>query len=389
MSHTCCEPTSSTLTRRGILGGSMAAAALAGAAGPARAAADQASPRSVHQPHRSGMSVHTLGTSGGPVWYPGSSRAGIGTAVVVDGAVYLVDCGDGALRRYRDAGLGAADSDFAGFENLRAFFLTHLHPDHYLDLAGLYLFAPVMGLGRGDHQQVQLYGPGPRPGLPKVDPRVPTPPVLEPDRPTPGFADLVNTILAGNAATLNESMRNTGRPDPRTQLAVNEITLPNELVIDPDVDPAPTMSPFDVYEDDRVRVSAILVPHGATFPAFAFRFDSEYGSVVISGDTARSDNVVRLADETDILIHEVVDPDWVNDIFPPPLKPRQEALTDKLVGAHTPIAEVGSVAAAAAARSLVLTHLSPANQPAGQWLRKIRGYHGSVRVAQDLGVHKV
>ncbi|MGW6458391.1 MBL fold metallo-hydrolase [Streptomyces sp. NPDC055078] len=309
--------------------------------------------------------------------------------MVVDGAVYLVDCGDGALRRYRDAGLGGGAGDVTGFENLRAFFLTHLHPDHYVDLPGLYLFAPVMGLARGDFRPVRLYGPGSRPGLPPVDPRVPTPPVLEPDRPTPGFADLVASILAGNATTLNESMRDTGRADPRAQLEVNEVVLPGHLVVDPDTNSAPTMRPFDVYEDDRVRVSAILVPHGATYPSFAYRFDSEHGSVVISGDTSKSDNVARLAHEADILVHEVVDPDWARNLLPAPLSPRQEALVDKLVDAHTPIAEVGSVATAAGARTLVLSHLSPANLPDKQWLRQIRGFRGRVRVARDLGIHRV
>jgi hypothetical protein len=42
---------------------------------------------------------------------------------------------------------------------------------------------------------------------------------------------------------------------------------------------SPDMEPFQVFEDDRVRVSAILVDHFPIWPAFAFRFDTDEGSV--------------------------------------------------------------------------------------------------------------
>ena len=40
----------------------------------------------------------------------------------------------------------------------------------------------------------------------------------------------------------------------------------------------PEMEPFEIYRDDKVAVSAILVDHRLCFPAFAYRFDSAYGS---------------------------------------------------------------------------------------------------------------
>jgi ribonuclease BN (tRNA processing enzyme) len=66
------------------------------------------------------------------------------------------------------------------------------------------------------------------------------------------------------------------------------------------------MEPFTVVDDGVVMVSAVLVPHGPVFPAFAFRFTPE-GSVVFSGDTAASENVVRLVHGADVLVHEVID----------------------------------------------------------------------------------
>ena len=72
-----------------------------------------------------------LGTAGGPVWWPNCDREGISSALVVGDAVYVVDCGDGVGKRYKQAGLGQNNlvSGMSGMENLRGIFLTHLHSD--------------------------------------------------------------------------------------------------------------------------------------------------------------------------------------------------------------------------------------------------------------------
>jgi glyoxylase-like metal-dependent hydrolase (beta-lactamase superfamily II) len=71
-----------------------------------------------------------LGTAGAPA--PVVGRAGISSAVVVDGRVFVVDCGRGSPSAFAGAGL-----DFA---RLEAVFLTHLHADHTGDLPGLLLY---------------------------------------------------------------------------------------------------------------------------------------------------------------------------------------------------------------------------------------------------------
>ena len=48
-------------------------------------------------------------------------------------------------------------------------------------------------------------------------------------------------------------------------------------------------------QDENVKISAALVPHPPVVPAFAVGFDASDRSIVISGDTARSDNLVGLA----------------------------------------------------------------------------------------------
>ena len=71
-----------------------------------------------------------LGTAGAPL--PVAGRAGICTALVFDGRVFVIDCGRGAPSAYADAGLD--------FSRLEAVFLTHLHADHVGDLPGMLLY---------------------------------------------------------------------------------------------------------------------------------------------------------------------------------------------------------------------------------------------------------
>src|ERR1700722_20008073 len=71
-----------------------------------------------------------LGTAAAPFPVPG--RAGICSALGVDGGVFVVACGRGSPPGFADAGL-----DFA---RLEAVFLTHLHADHIGDLPGMILY---------------------------------------------------------------------------------------------------------------------------------------------------------------------------------------------------------------------------------------------------------
>ena len=46
--------------------------------------------------------------------------------------------------------------------------------------------------------------------------------------------------------------------------------------------------------------------HAPVFPALGLRFDTDDGSVVFSGDTGPTDNLVELAQGADVLVHEVI-----------------------------------------------------------------------------------
>jgi ribonuclease Z len=68
------------------------------------------------------------------------------------------------------------------------------------------------------------------------------------------------------------------------------------------------ISPGIVYRDSNVTVTAFPVKHGTWKEAFGYRFDTKDRRIVISGDTAPTEEVVRQCDGCDLLLHEVYNP---------------------------------------------------------------------------------
>jgi ribonuclease Z len=60
-----------------------------------------------------------------------------------------------------------------------------------------------------------------------------------------------------------------------------------------------------VYEENGVRVTAFKVKHGNINEAFGFRADYKGRSVVLSGDMAPNENLIKYAQGADVVIHEV------------------------------------------------------------------------------------
>ncbi|MFY0476692.1 MBL fold metallo-hydrolase [Achromobacter marplatensis] len=353
---------------RGRLGAAAIALAVAGFGPAAPQAAAAAEPPPAAE-------LVLLGVAGGPTWYGKDSPHGISSALVVDGRAYIVDVGSGAYRQLRRAGIKP------GAE--QAVFLTHLHTDHIIDLANLLAYDP--SARRRAKASLQVFGPGPRGALPPLAPGMKDDVVIHAENPSPGTQDLVASIVAGMAADLNIRVRSEGVPDIRQFFQAHDIAVPAGVVKDPNTDPAPPMEPFTVWQDARVKVSAILVPHGLVYPNFAYRFDTAAGSVVFSGDTAASDNLVKLARGADILVHEAIDPDWVDHIVgAKPWDARQQALAKQLLEAHTTPREVGDVATRAGVKTLVLSHLVPGDAPAEHWLDARQTFNGPVVLGQDL-----
>jgi ribonuclease BN (tRNA processing enzyme) len=138
--------------------------------------------------------------------------------------------------------------------------------------------------------------------------------------------------------------------------------------------------------DDQITVRATLVHHPPVLPAFAYRFDADDRSIVISGDTARSDNLVKLAEGADVLVHSAVYLPAVDRLVA--RVPNAPALKRSIVGGQTSAEDAGRVAQAAGVKTLVLSHLIPADDPEvteQMWTEAARiHFRGLVIVGKDL-----
>jgi ribonuclease BN (tRNA processing enzyme) len=311
-----------------------------------------------------------LGTAGAPM--PVAGRGGIAAALVVDGRVFLIDCGRGAPSAFADAGLD--------FTRLEAVFLSHLHADHVGDLPGMILYPWGVRHGPdGPLPPLRVYGPARPAHLPSGDAVFHRDTTIHPELPAPGTADLVDAILAGFAYHLNVMPLDAAMPDAGA--LVRGIDVP---VAAPD--PAQPRAPVVVLDDGTVRVTAAAVTHGRAVPALAFRFDTADGAITFSGDTCQCEDLIALARGSDILVHHVADLGYLAR------HGYSRAELDRMAALHTDVTQVGGVAQRAGARELILTHYLPAEPGAvseADWARRAAPGFGGITTAGRDGLRRV
>lgn len=322
--------------------------------------------------------VVTLGTAGGPRFWKGATRTGIATAVVVDDGYYLVDCGHGVGRQLERAGLDLAD--------LKGVFITHLHSDHTVDLNTLGLFGMYELQGRVG-SPVPILGPGDRGVLPPASPRAKEAPrPLNPADPTPGTSVMFRKLMEAYATDLNDRIIDALRPSPLDLFNAQDIEIPASVGFHANDTPTPAMDPFEVYRDDQVVVSAILVEHPPIAPAFAFRFETAQGSVCISGDTTFTPNMITLSRGAGLVLHEAIDFAFIDAMYQDKDDEISRASIDHHYKSHTSVKDAARVAEEAGAERLALHHLVPGMDRRPIWEEAASGYRGEFFVPSDLDI---
>lgn len=270
-----------------------------------------------------------LGTGGGPT--PKKAAAASSQAIIVADTLYVVDCGNGVARQLALANIPIL--------NLRHVFITHQHSDHNADYGNLVWLAWATGLGT----RVDTWGP-------------------------PPLARMTELFLEMNEADIDVRVKDEGRPQ------LGPLVHPHEI-----------KAGGPVLEDEHVTVTAALVDHPLVTPAFAYRFDGHDRSIVISGDTARSDKLIELARGADVLVHEAMWRPAVDRIVA--REPNATTLRKHLLESHTIAEDCGRVADAAGVKTLVLSHLVPDDGGVTdeEWRSAAqRNFRGRVIVGHDL-----
>jgi ribonuclease BN (tRNA processing enzyme) len=294
-----------------------------------------------------------LGTRGGPGI--DVTRAQTASAVVIDGRPYLIDCGYGALHQLV--------ASHVGYLQLDSVFFTHLHDDHTGDLAALLSYQWT----NGKTTPTDAYGPY-------------------------GTASLVQAALAFFRANVEIRTVDEGRTvDAVKQFHGHDV--------------AAAALPVQIFKDDKVTVTAVENAHypgrsTARMPhrSLALRFDTKDRSIVFSGDTAYSENLVGLARNADVLVCEVVDQSVLDQMH-------QRAAAATAAGnansifrhvaeTHSSPADVARMAAQANVRTVVLNHQVPGPSlpdglayPITGFIDGVRkGFSGEVIVGEDLMV---
>ena len=276
------------------------------------------------------LRVRLLGTNGGPTI--NAQRLGISTLVEAGTETLVFDCGRGSPTGLSRLGIPVT--------NVRKVFITHLHSDHVIGIPELYLF-PWASTGR--KLPFEVWGPT-------------------------GTKSMMDHLRQAFAFDIHV------RGDVDEKFAAEGIRAI-----------AHDIREGVIYESNGVKVTAFLVDHGPVRPAFGYRLDYGGRSVVISGDTRPSENLVKFAQGADVLIHEIGT--WKQD---PLLSGPQDELyagtnltrrqRRTIAEHHTDAEEVGEVFEKVKPRLAVLSHYAP-NANILPLVRKT--YAGPIELGED------
>ena len=295
---------------------------------------------------KSGTRIVTLGTRSGP--QPEIGRAQSSNLLVVNGAQYIIDAGDGVTRR-----LIRLQTNFRNIDNI---FITHPHSDHTAGLGAL--MSLIYDLRRT--KPVNIYGP---PGT------------------EAGVRALLEFLKIGSEIRMSDGSHS---------VPVGKVFNGHDVGVG------------TIFQDANVKVSAVENTHFhfkpgspgyGKYKSYSYRFDAPDRLIIFTGDTGPSDAVTQLSMGADVLVSEATDP--VDEYKQEKIKsgewqtmtPEEQAgLIRHHIEEHLVPEEVGKMAARAGVKTVILTHLQPA--PNNDYRRYVelvkKNFSGQVLIAKDL-----
>jgi ribonuclease Z len=269
------------------------------------------------------LKVTLLGTG-----YPRPVMERFGPSIMVEAGKerrLLFDCGRGVTQRLYQLKVP--------FGDVTALFLTHLHSDHIVGIPDFYLTGWLLGRTT----PLRIWGPA-------------------------GTADMMSHL------------EQAYQFDIHIRRDVDE-KLPGQgaVVVAKDIEQGV------VYQNNDLKVTAFTVDHSPVKPAFGYRVDYAGHTVVLSGDTRYSENLIRFSQGTDVLIHEVIDPEAYltgDHLFSAELK-------QKVIAHHTTPEQAGTIFSQVKPKLGVFSHIVPFD--ASELVAHTRKtYSGPLEVGEDL-----
>lgn len=223
--------------------------------------------------------------------------------------------------------------------SLRYIFITHHHSDHNLELGPLLYNAWLAGLA----EPIHVYAPM-------------------------GLKALLTAYWESNRYDMETRIKDEGRPDIRS------------LVISHEYAEGTLLSTSDF------EVKALKTIHPPVEESYAFRFKLGERIIVFSGDTAYHPPLATFASGADYLIHEVMYGPAVEEMVK--RRPNATRLKASILSHHTLAEDVGKIAQAAKAKTLILTHFVPPDDQSltdDVWTKAVgASYSGKIIVGKDL-----
>jgi ribonuclease Z len=280
---------------------------------------------------QSPFKVTLLGT-GAPV--PSIERFGPGILVEAGGQKLLFDCGRGAGQRLWQLKIPLGQID--------ALFLTHLHSDHIVGIPDVWLTGWIPAAYGRRTLPFHVLGPG-------------------------GTKDMMDNLAKAFSWDISTRSKEKNKAD--SGALVNATDIEEGFI----------------WEKNGVKVTPFTVQHAEFIDsALGYRIDYAGHSVILSGDTRYSANLIRYAKGADLIIHEVAAANGHSMQTSP--------LINQILGFHTSPEDAGKVFEQTKPKLAVYSHIvlltaEPSIPPPTMSeviLRTKKIYSGELQAGEDL-----